>query len=81
MKVTVKMFARARDLAGQEQVTVTLPDGATIAALRQQLASEYPQLASLLTRSAFAVNNEFAQETQVIPAEAVVAFLPPVSGG
>ena len=49
--------------------------------LRRVLAGRYPKLAPLLERSAFAVNDEFASDDVVIGANAVVALLPPVSGG
>jgi molybdopterin converting factor small subunit len=45
------------------------------------LAIRYPKLAGLIERSAFAVDAEFAQEKTPIPATAVIALLPPVSGG
>ena len=81
MQCRVKLFARARDLAGADVVSVTLPDAATVADLRRALASEYPALAALLERSALAVDNEFANDTQRVPSGAEVALLPPVSGG
>lgn len=77
----VLLFARARDLAGADAVDVDLPPGATVADLRRVLASRYPQLAPLLQRSAFAVDDEFAAEDTVIGASAVVGLVPPVSGG
>jgi molybdopterin converting factor subunit 1 len=81
MKVTVHLFARARDLAGANRVTVELPDAATVADLRRALGSQYPPLAKILDRSALAVNNEFAEDSLTIPVQAEVALLPPVSGG
>jgi molybdopterin converting factor subunit 1 len=81
MKVTVRLFARAKDLAGADIVAVDLPEGATVADLRRQLAILYPALARLLDRSALAVNDEFADEALSIPGTAEVALLPPVSGG
>ncbi len=77
----VLLFARARDLAGSDAIDVELPPGATVADLRRLLASRYPKLAPLLERSAFAVDDEFAAEDTVIGASAVVALVPPVSGG
>ena len=77
----VLLFARARDLAGTDVADVDLPPGATIADVRRVLAGRYPQLAPLLGRSAFAVDDEFAAEDTVIGASAVVALVPPVSGG
>lgn len=81
MLVHVRLFARARDLAGADVLRVELPDGATVADLRRRLAAEHPALASLLERSALAVENEFAADSRVLSADAEVALLPPVSGG
>jgi molybdopterin synthase catalytic subunit len=81
MIVHVRLFARARDLAGADSVTVELPDGATVADLRRRLAAEHPALAGLLERSALAVENEFAEDLLSLSANAEIALLPPVSGG
>ncbi len=42
MMVHVRLFARARDLAGADSVAVELPDGATVADLRRRLAADHP---------------------------------------
>lgn len=81
MKMVVHLFARARDLARADTVVVELPEQATVAQLRQALASAHPPLASLVQRCAVAVDNEFAEEAFLLPAQAEVALLPPVSGG
>jgi molybdopterin converting factor subunit 1 len=81
MLVHVRLFARARDLAGADVLRVELPDGATVADLRRRLAADHPPLSSLLERSALAVENEFAVDSRVLSADAEIALLPPVSGG
>lgn len=81
MIVHVRLFARARDLAGSDVLRVEMSEGATIADLRRRLAADYPPLSSLLARSALAVENEFATDSQVLSADAEIALLPPVSGG
>ena len=81
MTIRVKLFARARDLAGMPEVVVVLPDAATVADLRRVLAQEHSALAGLLMRSAIAVADDFAVDTMRIPAGAEVALLPPVNGG
>jgi molybdopterin synthase catalytic subunit len=81
MNVTVRLFARGRDLAGAASVSVSLPPGATVADLRRRLAAEHPALAALLPRCAVAVGGEFAGDAQPLTDEAEVALLPPVSGG
>ncbi len=81
MRVRVRLFARAKDLAGASSVALDLPDGATIGQLRRHLAKEQPALAVLLERSALAVNDEFAVDETPLSPGADVAVLPPVSGG
>lgn len=81
MIVHVRLFARARDLAGTDVLRIELPDGATVADLRRRIAADCPALSSLLERSALAVDNEFAADSLVIAANAEIALLPPVSGG
>ncbi len=81
MKRSVRLFARARDLARADVVAVDLPEGATVADLRRALASAWPALAGLLERSALAVNDEFADDGLALPLPAEIALLPPVSGG
>jgi molybdopterin converting factor subunit 1 len=79
--VTVRLFARARDLAGADFVVVAVPDRATAADVRTALAERVPALEALLARCAIAVNEEFADDGLLIPRDAEVALLPPVSGG
>jgi molybdopterin converting factor subunit 1 len=81
MTFEVRLFARAKDLAGADSVRVELPPGATVADLRRRLAAEHPGLAGLLGRCAIAVNDEFADDSLTLPSAAEVAVLPPVSGG
>jgi molybdopterin converting factor subunit 1 len=81
MNVRVRLFARARDLAGADTLTLDLPPGSTAADLRRRLAAACPRLAPLLERSALAVDNEFAGDAQVLSAGSEIALLPPVSGG
>ena len=79
--VRVLFFARARDLAGCEAVTIPLREEATVADLRRVLAANVPALAELLPRCAIGVNGNHAADYVEIPAGAEVAVLPPVSGG
>jgi molybdopterin converting factor subunit 1 len=81
MTVTVRLFARARDLVGADHVVIDLSPGANAGDLRRQLAIRFPALAPLLERSAIAVGGEFAQDDQLLSANSEIALLPPVSGG
>ena len=81
MIVRVQLFARARDLAGCSRLEVSLANGTTVADLRIRLAEQAPALATLLERSALAMNGEFADNRQLLNPDAEIALLPPVSGG
>jgi sulfur-carrier protein len=81
MNLCVRLFARARDLAGADHVAVELPAGATVAGLRARLVAQCPRLAELAKRCAVAVEAEFAGDEDVLKDGAEIALLPPVSGG
>ena len=81
MTVTIHLFAAARDWAGSPTVSVELPAGATVASLRREFAIRFPALASLLARSAVAVNQEYAENSVVLSADDELAVIPPISGG
>ena len=81
MIITVRLFARAKDLAGTDALGVELTEGETVGGLRRALAALQPSLTGLLQRSAIAVDGDFASDSVVLGAKAEVAVLPPVSGG
>ena len=81
MKVAVKLFAAARDLAGSEEVTLDIPEGSTVSDLRTELAGEFSQLAELLPHALIAVDTCYARNSDVIARDAEIALIPPVSGG
>ncbi len=75
------LFAVAREMAGAERMTFEVEDGATVAAVWKRLAAERPQLAPILASCRAAVDEEFAEPSRRLADGAVVAVLPPVSGG
>lgn len=81
MNVTVRLFARARELAGQSEVCVNVPEGSTVAELRHRLGQTCPELKSLLPHLMFAVDNEYVSEARCLGPTVEVAAFPPVSGG
>jgi len=81
MKLRVRLFAVARQLAGCDAVDVNLPANATVAQLREQLAGQFPQLRALLPRMLVALDAQYADDQMPIPSDAEVACIPPVSGG
>jgi len=81
MRVTVRLFARLREIAGAAELSRELPAGATIRDLWRQLAVEFPSLAQYERSISTAVNAEYARMDHVLRAGDEIAFLPPVSGG
>ena len=81
MNLTVRLFARARELAGTDQLKVEVSAGATVADLRNAIIVQIPALGPLLAVSAMAVNHDFATESQALIETDEVAIIPPVSGG
>jgi molybdopterin converting factor subunit 1 len=81
MRVTVQLFARLRELAGQPELTCDVPEGATIATVWQELAAAYPALEPFGRSISCALNEDFARMRSSVRDGDTVAFLPPVSGG
>jgi molybdopterin converting factor subunit 1 len=84
MRVTVRLFARLRDIAGAAELARDLTPGSTVITVGdvwRQLAGEFPELARYERSISSAVNADYARMDQVIRDGDEVAFLPPVSGG
>ena len=81
MRVTVRLFARLRELAGREAWSLDLADGATAADVWTAVVADHPSLAPFRSAISVAVNAEFARFTSPVRDADDVAFLPPVSGG
>lgn len=83
MKINVRYFASLREALGAQE-TVDLPEGASLAALREQLIASSPRHAQVLARSRAvrcALNQQMADEGSRVSPGAEVAFFPPVTGG
>lgn len=87
MQVTVRLFAKARDVAGQKTFKLVLADGktATIGTALQAILVKFPKLEAVLPQCSVALNEEFvAAETAAaltLKDQDTLAILPPVSGG
>jgi molybdopterin converting factor subunit 1 len=81
MRVTVRLFARLRDIAGASELTREIAPGATIRNVWRELAGEYPDFGPYERSISSALNADYAPMDQVLREGDEVAFLPPVSGG
>ena len=81
MRVTVRLFARLRDIAGTAELAREAAPGDTIGSIWRQLVDEYPELARYERSISTAVNADYARMDRQLRDGDEVAFLPPVSGG
>jgi molybdopterin converting factor subunit 1 len=81
MKVRVKLFAAARELAASDKVELEIPERGTLADVRLAIAKTYPALQKLLPHALFAVDAEYAADSTIINDHSDIALIPPVSGG
>lgn len=81
MKLQIRLFAAAKQLAGRDTLEVTLPAGSTLADLRRELAQNQPSLSTLLPRVVFAIAAEYASDETPLAEADEIACIPPVSGG
>jgi len=81
MKVSVQLFAVAKQLAGRAAVEVSLLPDASVADLRVALVAQVPALRGIARQLRFAINEEYATDDARIVANSRVACIPPVSGG
>src|ERR1700730_4955063 len=81
MRVTIRLFARLRDIAGVPELVREVPTGATAADLWRGLVEQFPAMAGYDSSISTAVNADYAKMTAVLSDNDEVAFLPPVSGG
>ena len=81
MLVTLRLFARLREISGKSELRLEVPDGADARTVWNGLAQEYPGLAPYAGTVSCAVNEEYARLTTRLKDGDEVAFLPPVSGG
>jgi MoaE-MoaD fusion protein len=81
MQVRVLFFGMLKDLTGQASDALDLPEGATLADLRDHYEKRTPGLKRLAGSLAMSVNQEYAGPDDKLKAGDEIALLPPVSGG
>ena len=81
MRVTVRLFARLRDLAGTGELVRDVQAPATVQTIWKTLVAEFPGLAEYERSMSVAVNADYSRMSASVSDGDEVAFLPPVSGG
>jgi len=86
MLVRVQIFAQAKEFCGGVSfLELSLPEGASVSQLRDELGASYPTLLALLPACRFAVSLEFVEveleSTRILSEHFEIALIQPVSGG
>ncbi len=81
MRISVLYFASARERAGVSREELELPIGTSVGSAADLIAERHAGLRELLPHLRIAVNHEFKERDELIPAGAEVALIPPVAGG
>ena len=81
MRVTVRLFARLRDLAGTGELVRDVPAPITIEGVWRMLVADMPALGEYERTMSVALNADYSKMSAVVRDGDEVAFLPPVSGG
>jgi len=76
MEVKVRLFAMLRERAGAREVSLELPDGASVRDALDRLGDIAEDIPLVM-----AVNRDYAPEDQVLGPGDELALIPPVSGG
>lgn len=81
--VTVRLlfFSVLRDVAGPDEVVITVPSPATVAALLEVCFTRWPKLREWDQSLLIAVDHGYVKRDAALREGAEVAIMPPVQGG
>lgn len=81
MLLNIRLFARAKDLAGAETISVELSDSATVGDLRTALGEQFPALGPVIPNLHVAIGTDYANDAATLDESQSISCFPPVSGG
>jgi MoaE-MoaD fusion protein len=79
--VRVLFFGAAREIAGHDEISLTLDAPASARTAFEEILSSYPELRRFGRSLLFAVNQEYARDDREVRSGDELAIFPPVSGG
>jgi molybdopterin synthase sulfur carrier subunit len=80
MQLKILSFGIAKEIIGQLEYSVQLPDSATVSDLKRALTQQFPDFQKLASLRV-AVNTDYADEAAVLHPNDEIVLIPPVSGG
>ncbi|NWF57924.1 MAG: MoaD/ThiS family protein [Fischerella sp.] len=79
--VTVKLFAAYQEVYGVPELVLEFPEHTPVAAVRDRLIAEHPELTQWRDVTRFGVNLIFVEPDTILQDGDEVVLIPPVSGG
>ncbi|EON78161.1 hypothetical protein ADIS_1358 [Lunatimonas lonarensis] len=77
----IKLFGIAREIVGSAELILPLdPPPKNVKDFKRWLCESYPEFSELRSL-AIAVDHEYADDDVILPPNAEIALIPPVSGG
>jgi MoaE-MoaD fusion protein len=81
VKITVQVFSFIRQIVGQDELTLDLREGATVAEALARLYEKFPKLKAAEKTILLAVGVEFATPSSQLHHGDVLSLMPPLQGG
>jgi molybdopterin synthase sulfur carrier subunit len=81
VKIAVKLFAAYQEAYGVSELLLEFPTGTAVAAVRDRLIDEHPELTQWRDLTRFGVNLQFVEPDTLLADGDEVVLIPPVSGG
>ncbi len=81
MRIKVKLFAIAKEIAGGDETVLEVPNEISCEEVLLRLRTKIPALFSVLELCLVVINGRYVDKTTDVSEGDEVAILPPVSGG
>ncbi len=81
MKIEVLFFGMVKEITGHPAISLELEEGATVDAVFEHFAGQFPALRPMSRSLVLAVNQQFVPRMHLLKDGDELAFMPPVSGG
>lgn len=81
MQIRVQFYSYFKELTGCAETTETLPAGATLGDLHEQLMARFAKLAAMKRSALLAVGVDYQPRDHVLKDGDEVSLFPPVQGG
>jgi molybdopterin converting factor subunit 1 len=81
VRIRVLFFGVLRDIVGQREDSLEVPEGGRLGSVFEHYASRFPKIREMSASLVLALNQSFSEPGAPLAEGDEVAFLPPVSGG